>query len=105
MPTAHQKNHPSGKVVAVRLDPETITRIDRLAARTSRNRSSYLRVAIKALLPVLEQQHWEQTITEFEDDKLQKDFREVTYALMEEERAQANSPHARRWENPNEPLN
>lgn len=103
MPTEKQKNHPSGQVVSVRLEPEVIERLDRLAARTHRSRGTYLRTAISAVLPVLEKQHWEQTLVQYEQGKLEREFMEVTQQLMEQEDTASRS-QSRRWQNPSEPL-
>ena len=48
----HSPQQPS-RVVSVRLDSDTIARLDRLAERTSRSRGFYLKAAIKAMLPVM----------------------------------------------------
>lgn len=50
--------HPSGRVVSVRLDEETIERLDNLSERTGRSRGFYLKLAIRAMLPAIEQKHW-----------------------------------------------
>ena len=52
--------HRSSRVVSVRLDTETITRLDRLAQRTSRSRGFYLKAAITEMLPALEESYWTQ---------------------------------------------
>lgn len=59
MPTDKQRPHPSGRVVSVRLDDQTIRRLDALAERTSRSRGVYRKLAIRAVLPSLERMHWE----------------------------------------------
>ena len=56
---AKQGVHPSGRVVSVRLDEETIERLDNLSERTGRSRGFYLKLAIRAMLPAIEQKHWE----------------------------------------------
>lgn len=100
MPTLNQRPHPSGKVVSVRLDPETISRLDALSNRTGRSRGLYLRVALKAMLPVLEKEHWQQRVTKFKDDQMEREFRELTYQLIEEQEAQEGKP--RNWDRPSD---
>lgn len=53
-----QKSHPSGRVVSVRLPDEVIDRLDALCSRTQRSRGTYLRMAVSAMLPLLESDHW-----------------------------------------------
>lgn len=62
MPTEKQRPHPSGRVVSVRLDRQTIERLDELSARTGRSRGVYLRECIKAMLPRLEEVSWSQVM-------------------------------------------
>lgn len=62
VPTTNQKPHPSGQVVAVRLDAQTIKRLDALAELTDRNRSAYLREAIEEMLPELEKRYGDQRL-------------------------------------------
>ncbi|GAA4826470.1 ribbon-helix-helix protein, CopG family [Tomitella cavernea] len=78
MATERQKAHRSGRVVSVRLAEETIDRLDALAARTRRSRGLYLKLAIQAMLPSLEREHWEQVAAEFEDNAIERQF----HALM-----------------------
>ncbi|MDN6650884.1 MAG: ribbon-helix-helix domain-containing protein [Enterobacterales bacterium] len=74
--------HPSGRVVSVRLDEETIERLDNLSERTGRSRGFYLKLAIRAMLPSLEQKHWEHAAAQFEEDVIDRRFREImTQAL------------------------
>ncbi|WP_210241362.1 ribbon-helix-helix domain-containing protein [Mesorhizobium sp. B2-6-6] len=83
MPTRKQHPHPSGQVVSVRLPPEMIERLDALAERTGRSRGVYLRMALTAMLPQLEKKHWTQATARFEDDVLEKTFREITTQLLD----------------------
>lgn len=62
MPTAKQPRHPSGQVVSVRLDPATIARLDALEVKTNRSRGNYLRLAIRVLLSVMEQEEWQEML-------------------------------------------
>ncbi|GAA4826421.1 ribbon-helix-helix protein, CopG family [Tomitella cavernea] len=78
--TERQKPHRSGRVVSVRLDEETIGKLDALAARTGRSRGVYLKLAIGAALPGLERAHWEQVAAEFEDKTIDRQF----HALMQQ---------------------
>lgn len=96
----HQHPHPSSRVVSVRLDPETIARLDALSARTQRSRGIYLRTTLRAMLPVLEQEHWQQTMAQVEDDELDQQFREITYQLLETEDSEHDSAKPRRWRVP-----
>lgn len=71
--------HPSGRVVSVRLDEETIGRLDNLSGRS---RGFYLKLAIRAMLPAIEQKHWEHAAAQFEEDVIDRRFREImTQAL------------------------
>ncbi|WP_396121711.1 ribbon-helix-helix protein, CopG family, partial [Corynebacterium sp. p3-SID1241] len=54
-----QGPHPSGRVVSVRMPEEIIERLDTLCARTGRSRGFYLKMAVTAMLPQLEEYHWE----------------------------------------------
>lgn len=78
MGTEKQRPHPSGRVVSVRLDEDTIARLDALSARTNRSRGLYLKFALRAALPTLERLHWEQRAIEFEDKVIDRQF----HALM-----------------------
>ncbi|GAB2508880.1 hypothetical protein CATRI_13405 (plasmid) [Corynebacterium atrinae] len=64
-------------MVSVRLDVETIARLDRLAQRTSRSRGFYLKVAIQAMLPTLEENYWNQQATTYEDSVIDREFRTI----------------------------
>ncbi|MDU4408058.1 MAG: ribbon-helix-helix domain-containing protein, partial [Corynebacterium sp.] len=50
-----QAPHPSGRVVSVRMPDEIIERLDALCDRTGRSRGFYLKMAITAMLPKLEE--------------------------------------------------
>lgn len=78
MATKKQRSHPSGRVVSVRLEDELIERLDALSARTNRSRGLYLKLALRASLPTLEQLHWAQRAVELEDRVLDRQF----HALM-----------------------
>lgn len=67
----------SSRVVSVRLDTATIARLDRLAERTSRSRGFYLKAAIQAMLPVLEENYWTQQATTYEDAVIDREFRTI----------------------------
>lgn len=67
----------SSRVVSVRLDTETIARLDRLAERTSRSRGFYLKAAIQAMLPVLEENFWTQQATAYEDSVIDREFHTI----------------------------
>lgn len=81
MATAKQPPHSSGRVVSVRLDEELIERLDALSARTTRSRGFYLRLALRAALPTLEREHWEQRAVEFEDRVLDRLFHQLMTQL------------------------
>ena len=80
MSTGKQRPHPSGRVVSVRLPEPLIERLDALAERTGRSRGLYLRLALKAMLPRLESQHWAQQTARYESDALDAAF----YELMDQ---------------------
>lgn len=67
----------SSRVVSVRLDVATITRLDRLAARTSRSRGFYLKAAIQAMLPTLEENYWTQQAVDYEESVIDREFRTI----------------------------
>ena len=67
----------SSRVVSVRLRTETIARLDRLAEHTSRNRGFYLKAAIEAMLPTLEENYWTQQATTYEDSIIDREFRTI----------------------------
>ena len=80
---AKQGIHPSGRVVSVRLDEETIKRHDNLSERTGRSRGFYLKLAIRAMLPAIEQKHWEHAAAQFEEDVIDRRFREIMTQALE----------------------
>lgn len=82
MPTEKQGPHPNGRVVSVRLDDETIARLDALAAKTQRSRGVYIKLALRAALPSLERQHWDQVAAEFEDNAIDRTFHELMEQIV-----------------------
>ena len=61
MPTRKQKHWVGrGPVISVRVEPELAERLDALAKRTRRSRGDFLRMALWACLPQLEDYQWEQ---------------------------------------------
>lgn len=80
--TERQRSHPSGQVVSVRLDPETIQRLDELSARTGRSRGTYLRTAVRSMLPVLEQRHWNEIGAQFETKIFEDEFARIMNAAL-----------------------
>src|SRR5699024_715694 len=79
----NQGVHTSGRVVSVRLDEETTERIDNLSERTGRSRVLYLKLAIRAMLPAIEQKHWEHAAVQFEEDVIDRRFREIMTQAVE----------------------
>lgn len=77
MPTHSQPPHPNGRVVSVRLDDESIDRLDVLADRTGRSRSVYIKLALKAALPALERTHWEQLPRFTNNDLINFEFGQI----------------------------
>lgn len=67
----------SSRVVSVRLDAEAIARLDRLAERTSRSRGFYLKAAIRAMLPAMEENYWTQQATAYEESVIDREFRTI----------------------------
>ena len=67
----------SSRVVSVRLDSDTIARLDRLAERTSRSRGFYLKAAIQAMLPALEENYRTQQATDYEESVIDREFRTI----------------------------
>lgn len=61
-----------------------IERLDALVERTGRTRRFYLRMAIGAMLPALEDAHWHQVAAHFEDDVMDRQFRKIMTRLLEE---------------------
>jgi RHH-type rel operon transcriptional repressor/antitoxin RelB len=64
-------------VVSVRLEEDLIQRLDSLADRTGRSKGVYLRLALRAVLPTLEEYHWNQIAAQFEDGVIDRQFREI----------------------------
>lgn len=81
MATTKQGPHSSGRVVSVRLEDELIDRLDALASRTNRSRGLYLRLALRAALPTLEQLHWEQRAVEFQGEVIDRQFHALVAQL------------------------
>jgi len=78
-----QRVHPSGRVVSVRLDEERGERLDNLSECTRRSRGFYLKLAIRAMLPAIEQKHWEHAAAQFEEDVIDRRFREIMTQALE----------------------
>lgn len=83
MGTQGQKPHASGRVVSVRLPDDLIERLDALAERTGRSRGMYLRLAVQATLPALEQLHWEQCAARVEDRTINATFHALMRQLVD----------------------
>ena len=77
MATERQRSHPSGQVVSVRLPPDLIRRLDALSERTGRSRGTYLRMAVRSMLPALEQQHWNEVAADFENRTFENEFVQI----------------------------
>lgn len=77
MTESTQSPRQPSRVVSVRLDAETITRLDRLAERTSRSRGFYLKAAIHMMLPTLEENYWNQQATDYEESLINRQFRTI----------------------------
>jgi RHH-type rel operon transcriptional repressor/antitoxin RelB len=75
--TERQRSHPSGQVVSVRLPPDLIRRLDTLSERTGRSRGTYLRMAVRSMLPALEQQHWNEIAADFENRSFENEFVQI----------------------------
>lgn len=85
MATRKQKNWVGrGPVISVRVEPELVERLDALAERARRSRGDFLRMALWAVLPRLEAQHWEQLTAEFEIATIRDAFEEITERLMDD---------------------
>jgi RHH-type rel operon transcriptional repressor/antitoxin RelB len=84
MATRNQQSHPSGQVVSVRLPPDIIKRIDALAEHTGRSRGLYIRLALGAFLPQLEEDHWSHKTASYERDGFDRDFAQITTDLMDD---------------------
>jgi RHH-type rel operon transcriptional repressor/antitoxin RelB len=72
MATSNQRSHPSGQIVSVRLPPDVIKRIDALAEHTGRSRGLYIRLALSAFLPQLEEDHWNQKTASYDQRRLRR---------------------------------
>lgn len=83
MATKKQRSHPSGRVVSVRLEDELIERLDALSARTNRSRGLYLKLALRASLPMLEKLHWEQRVAALEDRVIDRQFHALLAQLSD----------------------
>lgn len=83
MPTSKQPRHPSGQVVSARLDPTTIARLDALEAKTNRSRGNYLRLAIRALLAVMEQPQWQEMLAQNGPSAIERRLEEVAQGAAE----------------------
>lgn len=81
---AKQAPHPSGKVVSVRLDPQTEQRLNELSRRTGRSRGFYLRLALETMLPELEKRYWSQTVERYEEQVFMDQFRQIVSGLLPE---------------------
>lgn len=81
---SRQSSHPSGRVVSVRLPEHIIQRLDTLSERTGRSRGVYLRMAVSAMLPLLEDHHWHQQTAAYESRIFEEEFLRLTSQLIEE---------------------
>lgn len=63
-------------MVSVRLEEDLIQRLDALADRRGRSKGFYLRLVLRAVLPTLEEYHWNQVAARFEDSAIDLQFRE-----------------------------
>lgn len=77
--------HPSGRVVSLRMPEEIIERLDVLSARTGRSRGFYLKMAVTAMLPRLEEYHWEHVAADFEDKSIENEFYRIMLAGLSTE--------------------
>lgn len=82
MPFYRQAPHPSGRVVSVRLDEDTILRLDMLCARTGRSRGVYLREVIRQHLPLLEKEYWHHFVRQVEDQTFDELFQQIVMQAM-----------------------
>ena len=64
-------------MVSVRLEEDLIQRLDALADRRGRSKGFYLRLVLRAVLPTLEEYHWNQVAARFEDSAIDLQFREI----------------------------
>lgn len=83
-----QSSSGSDRVVSVRLPREVIDRLDALCERTQRSRGTYLRMAVTAMLPLLESDHWGQQAADYERASMEREFIRITTQLMDEGRNQ-----------------
>ena len=65
------------RVVSVRLNSETIARLDQLAERTSRSRGFYLKAAIQAMLPAVVENYWSQQATIYDESVIDRELRPI----------------------------
>ena len=84
MASDKQAPHSLGWVVSVRLEEELIQRLDALADRTGRSKGFYLRLALRVVLPTLEEYHWNQVAARFEDSAIDHQFREIMAQVFED---------------------
>ena len=84
MSVSQQSPHPSGRVVSVRLPEHIIERLDALSERTGRSRGVYLRMAVAAMLPLLEDHHWHQQTAAYESRIFEEEFLRLTSQLIED---------------------
>ena len=80
-----QAPHPSGRVVSVRMPDEIIERLDALCDRTGRSRGFYLKMAITAMLPKLEEFHWNQVAADFEEKTINNLFNQIMLNGLKDE--------------------
>src|SRR5699024_2494916 len=80
---AKQGIHLSGRVDAVSVDADTIKGLDNLVERTGRTRGFYLKLAMRTMLPAIEQKHWEHAAVQFEEDVIDRRFREIMSQVVE----------------------
>lgn len=70
-------------MVSVRLPDEVVERLDALCVRTQRSRGTYLRMAVSAMLPLLESDHWGQQSADYERLTFEREFMRITSHLMD----------------------
>ena len=64
-------------MVSVRLEEDLTQQLDALADRRGRSKGFYLRLVLRAVLPTLEEYHWNQVAARFEDSAIDLQFREI----------------------------